>query len=150
MNNREELVSYFREEIKHIGFVLDGKDNIRSRYYFGKIFPFSFHDQYTIDIVKIDFVKNIYIIKMVHSYPIYSSSENHSEVVVNKKKMIMNASSTIKEIVIGNVTMYSTFELDTENISELLRYIINIDVIKNHLRKRKLNNIKSKIYEMEN
>ena len=121
MNNEEILISYFKEEIKHIGFVLEGQDKIRSSYQFGKFSLYSsFRDKYIIDIWLFDNVRDIYEIKITHSYPIYDKEH----------VIIMFCSTTLKEIAIGNITMYSSLELDGENINDFLEYIKNIDNIK--------------------
>jgi hypothetical protein len=135
MSDEEKLISYFIEEIKHIGFVLDAQDNIRSSFHFGKSVPFSFHEKYIIEISLFDIVKDIYDIKLTHSYPIY----NKEHVI------IMLSSNKLKEIAIGNITMYSRLELDTENINDFLEYIISINDIKNHLRKNKIKKINGRL-----
>jgi hypothetical protein len=130
----KDLVLYFRDQIEDLGFVVDGATTSTNRWNFGNIKPFSF-ERYNIDITKLDFMVNAYTIKITHLYPIYNES----------KTLIMYGSSQLKEIAIGKVTIYSSMELDISNINELLEYITNIDVIKCHLRKKKLKRINGRL-----
>ncbi len=135
INNRKDLIFYFRDQIEEIGFVADIFTASTNRWYFGEKF-FGF-DKYTIDIFKLDYIEDSWTIKLTHSYPIYKIGTGTT--------MKMYGAAQLKEIAIGKITMYSTMELDILNINELLEYISNIDVVKIHLRKNKLKKINGRL-----
>lgn len=137
INSTKELASYFRNQIEDMGFIPDGKDISITYFSFGGFKTFSL-DRYTVDMRKVDYMENVWDIKITHYYPIFSEKDK-------PRKIIMNGSSILKEIAIGKITMYSTMELDILNINELLEYISNIDVVKTHLRKKKLKKINGRL-----
>jgi hypothetical protein len=128
INNRKDLIFYFRDQIEEMGFATS-IDTTRTWIMNGGLL-----EKYFVNIEALGYIDDAWMIKISHSSPW----------VVNGRA-IAYGSKQIKEIAIGRITMYSTMELDILNINELLEYIKNIDVVKNHLRKNKLKRINGRL-----
>ena len=136
-NNRKDLVLYFRNQIEELGFIGDEKTASKNYFNFGGFKAFSL-ERYTIEIIKLNYDDDSWTLRSIHFYPVFSEKDK-------PRKIIMNGSTILKETVIGNITSYSSMELDIYNITDFLKYISNIDVVKNYLRKNKLKKINDKI-----